>query len=93
VAKRHGGNHGYDRGDTRGDHRSDGRNKGNRRDNPLRADAKPLPLPPPANDHREENQGAIKSHEASRPASWMEPKLHYRIDTSKQLSREIVAAQ
>jgi hypothetical protein len=39
-------------------------------------------LPPPANDHREENQGAIKSHEVSPLASWVEPKLLCLIATS-----------
>jgi hypothetical protein len=34
------------------------------------------------NDHREENQGAIKSCEASPPASWVEPKLLCLIVTS-----------
>jgi hypothetical protein len=39
-------------------------------------------LPPPASDHREENQGATKSCEASPPASWVEAKLLYLIVTS-----------
>jgi hypothetical protein len=77
VTKRHGGNCGYVCGSTRGDHRNDGHDEGNQRDNPLCADAEPLPLPLPANDHCEVNQGAIKSYEALRPSSWGELKLHY----------------
>jgi hypothetical protein len=34
------------------------------------------------NDRREEDQGAIKSHEASLLASWVELKLLYLIVTS-----------
>jgi hypothetical protein len=34
------------------------------------------------NDHREENQGAIKSCEASPLASWVEPKILCLIVTS-----------
>jgi hypothetical protein len=34
------------------------------------------------NDHREENQGAIRSHEALPLAFWEEPKLLYLIATS-----------
>jgi hypothetical protein len=33
--------------------------------------------PPPANDHREENQGAIKSRETSPLASWVDLRLLY----------------
>jgi hypothetical protein len=70
MTKHRGCNHVYGRGGTQGDHRNDGRDEGNRRDDPPCADPEPLPLPLPANDHHEENQGAIKSHEALRPASW-----------------------
>jgi hypothetical protein len=36
------------------------------------------------NDHREENQGAIKSRESSSLASWVEPKLLCLIVTSSR---------
>jgi hypothetical protein len=82
VTKRCRGNRSYGRGGSRGDHHNDDRDEGNRCDDPPRADAEPLPLPPPTNNHREENQGATKSYEASRPASLGELKPRCRIITS-----------
>jgi hypothetical protein len=78
---------------SRGDHRDDDRDEGRRRDGPSRADPEPLPLPPPTNDHREENQGGYQEPwgfaacllgGAQAPLS----NRHF-----KQLSREIAAAQ
>jgi hypothetical protein len=82
VTKRHGSSRSYGKGGSRGDRRDDDRDDGRRRDGLSRADPEPLPLPPPANDHQEENQGAIKSREALPLASWVEPKLLCLIVTS-----------
>jgi hypothetical protein len=56
VTKRRGSNHSYGKGGSRGDRRDDDRDEGRRRDDPSCTDPEPLPLPPPTNDHREENQ-------------------------------------
>jgi hypothetical protein len=82
VTKRHGSSRSYGKGGSRGNCRDDDRDEGRHRDGPSRADPEPLPLPPLANDHREENQGAIKSHEALPLASWVKPKLLCLIVTS-----------
>jgi hypothetical protein len=55
VTKHRGSSHSYGKGGSRGDRCDDDRDKGRRRDGLSRADPEPLPLPPPANDHREEN--------------------------------------
>jgi hypothetical protein len=82
VTKRRGSSRSHGKGGSQGDRRDDNHDEGHRRDGLSRADPKPLPLPPPANDHREENKGAIKSHEALPLASWVELKLLYLIVTS-----------
>jgi hypothetical protein len=82
VTKRRGSGRSHGKGGSRGDRRDDDRDKGCRRDGLSRADPEPLPLPPPANDHREENQGAIKSREASLLAFWVGLKLLCLIATS-----------
>jgi hypothetical protein len=82
VTKRRGSSRSHGKGGSRGDRRDDDRDEGRRRDGLSHADPEPLPLPPPANDHREGNQGAIKSREASPLASWVELKLLYLIVTS-----------
>jgi hypothetical protein len=82
VTKHHGSSRSYGKSGSRGDHHDDDRDKGRRRDDPSRGDPELLPLPPPTSDHREENQGAIKSRKASPLASWEEPKLLYLIITS-----------
>jgi hypothetical protein len=69
VTKHHGSSRSYDKSGSRGDHHDEDRDEGCHRDSPSRVDPEPLPLPPPTSDHREENQGAIKSHEASALAS------------------------
>jgi hypothetical protein len=61
VAKCRGSSHSYGKRGSRGDRRDDDRDEGSRRDGPSRADPEPLPLPPPTNDHREENQGLSRA--------------------------------
>jgi hypothetical protein len=89
VTKRHGSSRCYDKGGSRGDHRDDDRDKGRRRAGPSRADPEMLPMLPPTNDHREENQGAIKSRKASPLASWEDPKLLCLIATSSSCHRRL----
>jgi hypothetical protein len=60
VTKRHGSSRSNDKGGSQGDRRYDDRDEGRRRDGLSRADPEPLPLPPPANDHHEENQGGYQ---------------------------------
>jgi hypothetical protein len=55
VTKHRGSSRSYDKGGSRGNRRDDDRDDGHRRDGLSRADPELLPLPPPANDHREEN--------------------------------------
>jgi hypothetical protein len=55
VTKRRGSSRSYGKGSSQSDRRDDDRDEGRRRDDPLRTDPEPLPLPPPTNDHREEN--------------------------------------
>jgi hypothetical protein len=55
VTKRRGSSRSYGKGGSRGDRRDDDRDDGL-----SRADPEPLPLPSPANDHREENQGGYQ---------------------------------
>jgi hypothetical protein len=75
VTKRCGSSCSHGKGGSWGDRRDDDRDEGHHRDGLSRADPDPLSLPPPVNDHHEENQGAIKNREALPPASWVEPKL------------------
>jgi hypothetical protein len=82
VTKRRGSRRSYGKGGSWGDQRNDDRDEGRHRDGLSRADPDLLPLPPLANDHREENQGAIKSREALPLASWVKPKLLCLIITS-----------
>jgi hypothetical protein len=82
VTKHHGGSRSYVKGGSQGDRRDDDRDEGRRCDGLSHADPDPLLLPPLANDHREENHGAIKSREASLLSSWVEPKLLCLIVTS-----------
>jgi hypothetical protein len=55
VTKRRGSSRNYGKGSSRSDRRDDDRDEGRRRDSPSCIDPEPLPLPPPTNDHREEN--------------------------------------
>jgi hypothetical protein len=75
VTKHRGSSHSNGKGGSRGDRHDDDRDEGRRHDGLSRADPEPIPLPALANDHQEENQGAIKSREAMLLASWVEPKL------------------
>jgi hypothetical protein len=56
VTKHRGSSRSYGKSGSRGDCRDDDQDEGRHRDGPSRADPEPLPLPPPRNDHREENQ-------------------------------------
>jgi hypothetical protein len=69
VSKRRGGGRSNGKSGSQGHHHDDDCEEGRRRDGLSRANPEPLPLPPPANDRQEENQGAIKSHETSLLAS------------------------
>jgi hypothetical protein len=60
VTKRRGSSRSHDKGGSRGDRRDDDRDEGHHRDGLSRADPELLPLPPLANDHREENQGGYQ---------------------------------
>jgi hypothetical protein len=60
VTKRRESSRSHGKGGSQGDRRDDDRDEGHRRDGLSRADPEPLPLPPPANDHREENQGGYQ---------------------------------
>jgi hypothetical protein len=55
VTKRRGSSRSYGKGGSRSDRRDNNQDKGRRRDDLSCIDPKPLPLPPPTNDHREEN--------------------------------------
>jgi hypothetical protein len=55
VTKHRGSSRSHDKGGSWGDRRDDDRDEGRRRDGLSHADPEPLPLPPPANDHHEEN--------------------------------------
>jgi hypothetical protein len=92
VTKRRGSSRSHGKGGSRGDRHDDDHDEGRRRDGLSRADPKPLPLPPPVNYHREENQGGYQEPRgfaacllggAQSPLS----NRHF-----KQLSREIAAA-
>jgi hypothetical protein len=92
VAKRRGGGRSNGKSGSRGDCHDDDREEGRRRGGLSRANPEPLPLPPPANDRREEDQGGYQEPRdfttcllggAQAPLS----NRHF-----KQLSREIAAA-
>jgi hypothetical protein len=55
VTKRRGSSRSHGKGGSRGDRRDDDRDEGRHRDGLSHVDPEPLPLPPSANDHREEN--------------------------------------
>jgi hypothetical protein len=55
VTKRRESSRSYGRGSSRGDRCNDDRDEGRRRDDPSCTDPEPLPLPPPTNNHQEEN--------------------------------------
>jgi hypothetical protein len=61
VTKRRRSSRIYGKSGSRGDRRDDDRDEGRRRDGPSRPDPELLPLPPPTNNHREENQGLSRA--------------------------------
>jgi hypothetical protein len=93
VTKRRGSSRSNGKGGSRGDRRNDDRDKGRRRDGLSRADPKPLPLPPPTNDHREENQGGYQEPRGFAACLLGGAQAPLSNRHFKQLSREIVAAQ
>jgi hypothetical protein len=92
VTKCCGSSRSHGKGGSRGDRRDDDWDEGRRSDGLSRADPEPLPLPPPANDHREENQGGYQEPRgfAACLLGGAQAPLYNR--HFKQLSREIAAA-
>jgi hypothetical protein len=93
VTKRRGSSRSYGKDESRADRRDDDWDEGRRRDGLSRADPEPLPQPPPANDHREENQGGYqepRGFAACLLGGAQDPLSNHHF---KQLSREIAAAQ
>jgi hypothetical protein len=93
VTKRRGSSRSNDKGGSRGDRHNDNRDEGRRRDGLSRADPEPLPLPPPANDHREENQGGYQESRGFAACLLGGAQAPLSNRHFKQLSREIAAAQ
>jgi hypothetical protein len=93
VTKHRGSSRSYGKGGSRGDHRDDDRDEGRRRDGLSRADPEPVPLPPPANDHREENQGGYREPRGFAACLLGGAQAPLSNRHFKQLSREIAAAQ
>jgi hypothetical protein len=60
ISKHREGGRSYGKSGSQGDRRNDNREEGRHRKGLSRADPKPLPLPPLANDRREENQGGYQ---------------------------------
>jgi hypothetical protein len=93
VTKRRGSSRSHGKGGSRGDRRDGDRDEGHRRDGLSRADPEPLPLPPPANDHREENQGGYQEPRGFAACLLGGAQASLSNRHFKQLSREIAAAQ
>jgi hypothetical protein len=93
VTKRRRSSRSYGRGSSQGDRRNDYRDEGCRRDDPLHADPEPLPLPPPANDHQEENQWGYQEPRGFAACLLGGAQAPLSNHQFKQLSREIAAAQ
>jgi hypothetical protein len=92
VTKRRGSSRSHDKGGFWGDHRDDDRDEDRRRDGLSRADPELLPLPPPANDHREENQGGYQEPRGFAACLLDGAQAPLSNRHFKQLLREIVAA-
>jgi hypothetical protein len=60
VTKRRGSSRSHGKGGSQGNRHDDNCDKGRRCDGLSRTDLELLPLPPPMNDHREENQGGYQ---------------------------------
>jgi hypothetical protein len=69
------------------------RDDGRRRDGLSRADPEPLPLPPPVNDHREENQGGYQEPQGFAACLLGGAQAPLSNRHFKQLSWEIAVAQ
>jgi hypothetical protein len=93
VTKRRGSSRSHGKGGSRGDRRDDDRDEGLRRDGMSRANPEPLPLPPLANDHREENQGGYQEPRGFAACLLGGAQAPLSNRHFKQLSREIAAAQ
>jgi hypothetical protein len=93
VTKRRGSCRSHDKGGSRGDRRNNDRDEGRRRDGLSRADPEPLPLPPRANDHREENQGGYQEPRGFTACLLGGAQAPLSNHNFKQLSREIAVAQ
>jgi hypothetical protein len=93
VTKRRGSSRNNGKGGSRGDRRDYDRDEGRRRDGLSRADPELLPLPPPANDHREENQGGYQEPRGFATCLLGGAQAPLSNRHFKQLSREIAAAQ
>jgi hypothetical protein len=92
VTKRRGSSRSHDKGGSWGDRHDDDRDEGRRRDGLSRVDPEPLPLPPPANDHREENQGGYQEPQGFAACLLGGAQAPLSNHHFKQLSREIAAA-
>jgi hypothetical protein len=93
VTKRRGSSRSHDKGGSQGDRRDNDRDEGRRRDGLSRADPETLPLPPPVNDHREENQGGYQEPRGFAACLLGGAQAPLSNRHFKQLSREIAAAQ
>jgi hypothetical protein len=93
VTKCCGSSHSYGKGGSRGDRRDNDRDEGRCRDGLSRADTEPLPLPPPANNHQEENQGGYQEPRGFAACLLGGTQAPLSNRHFKQLSREIAAAQ
>jgi hypothetical protein len=93
VTKRRGSSRSNGKGGSRGDRHGDDRDEGCRRVGLSRADPEPLPLPPPMNDHREENQGGYQEPRGFAACLLGGAQAPLSNRHFKQLSREIAAAQ
>jgi hypothetical protein len=93
VTKRHGGSRSYGKGGSQGDRHNDDRDEGHHRDGLSHADPEPLPLPPPTNDHREENQGGYQEPRGFAACLLGGAQAPLSNHHFKQLSREITATQ
>jgi hypothetical protein len=93
VTKHRGSSHSHGKGGSRGDRRDDHWDEGHRRDGLSRANPEPLLLPPPANDHREENQGGYQEPRGFAACLLGGAQAPLSNHHFKQLSQEIAAAQ
>jgi hypothetical protein len=93
VTKHRGSSRSNGKGGSRGDRRDDDRDEGRCRDGLSHADPEPLPLPPPANNHREENQGGYQESRGFAACLLGGAQAPLSNHHFEQLSREITVAQ